>query len=313
MSALNPAPFSRLASASVRGLVGTAAQTFGGPKTFSDGVISSKFRSTAGSGADVAVGPSGDDNTGLWFPAPDTINVVTAGTLRSQWTATGVFAHQGPLSIPTNSLLGVGNLSALYESSGLRIYNGLGAGNTDVAVRAGTSVADASVHSDATIFSFRTGIGGSEVESFGIKKTGRLVGAGGQLEISNSAGSRLSWGQNGLVILAGSGEFATVGVTVFRSTATGSDQVQVRSASSGAGVRAVTLGTSAASAGVNAACQLTAFATDVGGVPSTKAFVTAGGEFESTVVAAGIVLRSPDGTRYRLTIANGGTVAVAAA
>lgn len=38
MSALNPAPFSRLATAAVRGLVGTAAQTFGGPKTFADPV-----------------------------------------------------------------------------------------------------------------------------------------------------------------------------------------------------------------------------------------------------------------------------------
>jgi hypothetical protein len=38
MSALNPAPFSRLATASVRGLVGTAAQTFGGPKTFANPV-----------------------------------------------------------------------------------------------------------------------------------------------------------------------------------------------------------------------------------------------------------------------------------
>lgn len=36
-------------------------------------------------------------------------------------------------------------------------------------------------------------------------------------------------------------------------------------------------------------------------------------DIESTRTAGGIVLKSPDGTRYKLTIANGGTVAVAAA
>ena len=37
------------------------------------------------------------------------------------------------------------------------------------------------------------------------------------------------------------------------------------------------------------------------------------GNIESTTVSGGVILKSPDGTRYKLTIANGGTVSVTAA
>ena len=35
-------------------------------------------------------------------------------------------------------------------------------------------------------------------------------------------------------------------------------------------------------------------------------------ELESTVSANGLILKSPDGTRYRVTVANGGTLSVSA-
>lgn len=44
-----------------------------------------------------------------------------------------------------------------------------------------------------------------------------------------------------------------------------------------------------------------------------KAQFTSAGELEELVAGNGIIMKSPDGTRYRLTIANGGTTAVAAA
>lgn len=44
-----------------------------------------------------------------------------------------------------------------------------------------------------------------------------------------------------------------------------------------------------------------------------KAFVDDDGQYENVIAGMGIILASPDGTRYRLTIANGGTVNVAAA
>jgi len=46
---------------------------------------------------------------------------------------------------------------------------------------------------------------------------------------------------------------------------------------------------------------------------SEKAFLDKDGQYENTTAGNGIILKSPDGTRYRLTIANGGTVSVAAA
>jgi hypothetical protein len=44
-----------------------------------------------------------------------------------------------------------------------------------------------------------------------------------------------------------------------------------------------------------------------------KAFFNLDGELELTTVSKGIILQSADGTRYRLIIANGGTVSISAA
>jgi len=45
--------------------------------------------------------------------------------------------------------------------------------------------------------------------------------------------------------------------------------------------------------------------------PSSKLQVT-GGDVEVDTIAKGVILKSPDGTRYRVTVANGGTLSVAA-
>jgi hypothetical protein len=46
--------------------------------------------------------------------------------------------------------------------------------------------------------------------------------------------------------------------------------------------------------------------------PSSKLQVT-GGDIEVSTIASGLILKSPDGTRYRVTVANGGTLSVATA
>lgn len=46
---------------------------------------------------------------------------------------------------------------------------------------------------------------------------------------------------------------------------------------------------------------------------SNKMILSSNGDTELPIVGSGIIMKSPDGTRYRLTIANGGTVSVAAA
>lgn len=76
------------------------------------------FRTLTGSATNTAIGPIGDDNTGIWYPAGDTINFVTAGNLRMQLTAGGTAAFQGPISMPTNSLFTIGSSGmSFYESS----------------------------------------------------------------------------------------------------------------------------------------------------------------------------------------------------
>lgn len=44
-----------------------------------------------------------------------------------------------------------------------------------------------------------------------------------------------------------------------------------------------------------------------------KCFIDDDGQLENATAGMGVILKSPDGTRYRLTIANGGTVSVGAA
>lgn len=44
-----------------------------------------------------------------------------------------------------------------------------------------------------------------------------------------------------------------------------------------------------------------------------KCFIDKDGQYENVVTGKGIILKSPDGTRYLITVANGGTVSVAAA
>ena len=57
----------------------------------------------------------------------------------------------------------------------------------------------------------------------------------------------------------------------------------------------------------NTALRVTA----AGEVQATNA-LTAGGDVEVSTISKGVILKSPDGTRYRLTVANGGTLTVAA-
>lgn len=79
------------------------------------------------------------------------------------------------------------------------------------------------------------------------------------------------------------------------------------------GYDATGLGSNTAVLG-NASITTTALRGNVGigtTAPSSKLQVSAG-DVEVDTIAKGVILKSPDGTRYRVTVANGGTLSVAA-
>jgi hypothetical protein len=198
---MNPSPFSRLATTLVSGLVSPLAQVLAGTKQFNDPV-----RLSAGSLSSTAIGPAGDDNTGVNFPAADTINLVTGGVLRAQISSTGTLyvvgqtvSDGGIASTAGSSVLTLnesfmkgsrgtakwslneagGGTAQLYNTSaGVEVLTttaklyGRGTGATDLGVVAGFSTAYASTHASAKPFSVRAGIGGSETELAYFDKNG---------------------------------------------------------------------------------------------------------------------------------------------
>lgn len=72
-------------------------------------------------------------------------------------------------------------LAAAIFSAGVQLQLLFGTNGTspsDVVVKAGTSLADASVNAAATLFAVKTGIGGSEADNFRVVKRGVYIGNG---------------------------------------------------------------------------------------------------------------------------------------
>lgn len=72
-------------------------------------------------------------------------------------------------------------LGLIVANAGIQLgllFNTNGSGASDVVVKAGTSLADASVNAAAALFAVKTGIGGTEVDNFRVIKRGVLIGNG---------------------------------------------------------------------------------------------------------------------------------------
>lgn len=232
---------------------------------------------------------------------------------------------------PVVSNASTGNVAFSATSAGRFSANGtlkltsdtLGAGSSDVCTKIGTTIANTSVHATAKIFSIDTGIGGTEVEQASMTKAGVLNLLGG-LTLSGYANSLISC----------SGSWIDIGIALpvrttsyFASSATGTSFYASGNGAfgalntaklwsetaAGASDIATKFGTYIADGSVDAATKLASFRTGLGGTEVEKLFIIKDGTIENTTNGAGIVLKSPDGTRYRVTVANGGTVAVAAA
>lgn len=109
----------------------------------------------------------------------------------------------GPL---TGGSLGATSVVAPAGQSAV-VVGPLGAGATDIVTKAGTSIPEASVNANASLFVVAAGIGGTEVDHAAFTNAGlaagfTLKGSGttGSLAINNSIGSRLIFGSNTLTV-----------------------------------------------------------------------------------------------------------------
>jgi hypothetical protein len=192
-------------------------------------------------------------------------------------------------------------LGLIVASAGIQLallFNTNGSGASDIAVKLGTSTAEASTNAAARLLSLRTGLnGGAEVESLGLHKGGLIAGGSGFLTLSGAVGARLQF--NGAFI--GCNEYV-VHQNAIRSSlgASASDIGNV-------------IGFSTAAGSVVAGSRMVGFGAGIGGSYTEKSAIMGNGEFEHAVAGAGIVLKSPDGTRWRLTVSNAGALVIAAA
>ena len=193
----------------------------------------------------------------------------------------------------------------------LVLRSSLGAGASDVAVRVGTSETDAGTNTIAKLLSVRTGLGGTEVESLSVRKNGVIQGGAAQCVLNDgSYGAYLGWSSFAYFTAKTNAEMVGQAATV---TATANTAVVRSALGAGASDVATKAGSSAADASVASTAKLWGAYTGLGGTEVEKAFIAKNGTVELTGAGVGIVLRSPDGTRWRLTVANGGTLSITAA
>lgn len=181
----------------------------------------------------------------------------------------------------------------------LMLRSDLGAGASDVGVDLGFSTANGSVNIGAKAVRIGAGVGGTFIE---------YVSFGKSLTVFTSNGVEVGRISSGVGF---SGSLAAYYAFYVSQVAGGYGAVNsVRLTTEGADGAASVAGLiNTTTAWSNATSRLWSFRTN----NVEKSAIMSNGEFEHAVAGAGIVLKSPDGTRYRLTVANGGTLSIAAA
>lgn len=215
----------------------------------------------------------------------------------------------GLVNLAVQTFAGVKTFAAtLIASAGVQLgllFNTNGSGSSDVVVKAGTSLADASVNAAAKLLSVRTGLnGGTEVESVYIKK-GAIVGGGG--------GDCLRFSTTSVELLTTyMARLSAPFILYAAGTSAITETVRLIGARGDANLKCVTLGTEQASP--NADCVLTQFAVAIttassdAGNGTARARLMASGRLDQRgVVSATVGAETQNNPKGVNTLASGAT------
>lgn len=191
-------------------------------------------------------------------------------------------------------------LGTIIASAGVQLgllFNTNGTGASDRSIVVGTNVPDGSVNSSARLFTVATGVGGTEVDHLRVTKGGTFIWSNGTLIATISSGAGIQSSLSSYFAFYSSNGGYSCGNTLRLTTELTDGAASVGGLSN------------TVSAWSNATSRLWSFRT----ANVEKSAIMSNGEFEHAVAGAGIVLRSPDNTRWRLTVSNAGALVIAAA
>ena len=259
---------------------------------------------------------------------PRDLVIETDGTERARFTAAGVFSVAGVNvglgggSISTNTAVGfralnanttglesvaIGSQALLANTTGSRNF----AGGTSALIRNTTGNDNNAIGT----FALFNNISGSE-----------NVAIGSRALIVNTSSSNTAIGHQSLTESTTGGQNLGIGWRAGRFIADGTtaNSVTTNSVYIGANTKAlasgqtnqIVIGHDATGLGSNTAVlgndsiTLTALkgSVAIGATTAASKLTVTGGDVEVVTIASGLILKSPDGTRYRLTVANGGAL-----
>lgn len=205
------------------------------------------------------------------------------------------------------------------------------AGASDVVAKFGTTVADGSVNEGARLLSVRTGIGGAEKELLRVSRPvnyGSSVLVLDQQGVTNVLGLNIMNGGPGVTGLRMTGQGQTGPLQIYSGsgpwTFYSENRGMVWSQNSNA-YDAAQLMRWVVNAPASVANTVPVFGFEAGVIQSGQkltrwkvnggdvAHMIGDGTLELLGAGVGVVLASPDGTRYRLTVTNAGALNIAAA
>lgn len=231
---------------------------------------------------------------GLMFSSSGSFNTV-------QYDGTGSGMYMQSYGASVNA-----EVRSFHASAILSGFMGANPGSTDIITKIGTRTADASVNTTAKLSSFRTGIGGTEVEKAYFLKDGSLTfvgpgttlaasqyhqlnGAGGGVQfgyrasdgmcgLNNGAGSYFGW-YPGTGASATSGGFTANSLTSVNGVFTSSNIACLFSTLGASSTdKCVAIGTSVADASVNASAKIASFGTGITGTYVEKSYMLKNGQ-----------------------------------